>query len=85
MPEGAHKKIRSVKIYVNHYLSYGVIEGFSFIDGDGKILLEIGNTYYGYEEVLIADGEVIIGVRAKLYPGNQSYYTDLQFEVSKMF
>ncbi len=40
MPEGSHKKIRSVSIY----FSYRTIDGFSFYDKDRKLLQAIGET-----------------------------------------
>lgn len=65
MSEGVHKKIRSVRVHYDHM----GIRGFSFFDVAGVLMWEVGYTTYGYEEVLIADGEVIVGVLATLYLG----------------
>jgi hypothetical protein len=73
LPAGADKKIRSVTIY------YGIecIGGFSFLDKEGALLWDIGNTHASLkkETVQIAENEVIIGVVAKLYQGCQSVYS----------
>ncbi len=44
--------------------------GLSFFDKDGALLWKIGNTGLGYykETVELAKNEVIIGVKAKLFP-----------------
>ncbi len=76
MPKRSHNKIRSVRI---HYFDY--IRGFAFFDKEGALLWEIGDTRfkYGVKTVLIGENEVIVGVVAKLYSGNQSRYTDFSF------
>ena len=82
IPKDALKKIRSVGIHI-HYHSH--IGGFSFFDKDGALLWKIGVTtdqYDKVETVLLAENEVIVGVVAKLYPGYQSLYTDLQFQIT---
>ncbi len=69
MPEGCHNKIRSVRIY--YY--YHFIAGFSFLDKDMKLLWKIGSITQSslkVETVLIADYEVIVGVKARLYGHN---------------
>ena len=74
IPAYAISRIRSVTI---HYLVH--IDGFSFLDKDGLPLWKIGFTdssEWGRSEVLLAENEVIIGVVCKLYPGEQSTYTD---------
>jgi hypothetical protein len=85
MPEGSQDKIRSVTIHF-----YGNIYGFSFFDKDRKLLWKIGYTKSLYtvinsgdkvETVLIAENEVIVGVKARLFPGCQSVYTDFQFQI----
>ncbi len=65
MPEGAYKKIRSVRIYDNDIS----IIGFCFFDKDGKQIWMIGDNYQGYDvrTVLIKDNEVIVGVKAKVF------------------
>ncbi len=65
MPADALNKIRSVNIHYNDH----TIRGFSFFDKDGALLWEIGNTYSwpGKETVVLAENEVIIGVKAKLH------------------
>ncbi len=69
----ALNKIRSVTI---HYDGY--IKGFSFFDKDGAILYKIGYTHseVNQETELLEENEVIVGVVAKLYPGDQSCYTN---------
>jgi hypothetical protein len=39
LPEGAHKKIRSVRIF---YLEQ--VTGFSFFDKDGALIMSVGDT-----------------------------------------
>ena len=65
MPEGAYKKIRSVRIYDNDIS----IIGFNFFDKDGKLIWSIGDNYYEYDmqTVLIKDNEVIVGIKAKVF------------------
>ena len=65
MPEGAYKKIRSVRIYDNDIS----IIGFCFFDKDGKLIWTIGDNYYEYDmqTVLIKDNEVIVGIKAKVF------------------
>ena len=74
IPKDALQKIRSVTF---HYTIY-YIGGFSFFDKDGALLWKIGDTWNGLkrETVLLAENEVIVGVVAKLYSGNQSMYSD---------
>ena len=81
IPTDALHKIRSVTI---HYYP-DCIGGFSFFDKDKKLLWKIGLTYSGLsmETVGIAENERIIGVKAKLYPGDQSVYSDWQFQIGK--
>ncbi len=85
MPADAHNKIRSVTIHYEYYIE-GSIWGFSFFDKDGALLWKIGNTtdYLSMKETVeIAENERIIGVKAKLYLGWQSLYTDWQFQIGK--
>jgi hypothetical protein len=84
MPADAHNKIRSVTIYYRPKESIG---GFSFFDKDGALLWKHGFTYVGSgfskETVEIAENERIIGVKAKLFSGWQSIYSDWQFQIGK--
>jgi hypothetical protein len=69
MSKNALNKIRSVTIHYDDYR----IRGFSFFDKDGARLLKKG--FIGRRtEVLLEENEVIIGVKAKLYPGHQSFF-----------
>ncbi len=80
LPEGAHNMIRSVTIHHTN-----CIHGFSFLDKEGALLWEVGNTTepdLDVKTVLIADNEVLVGVVAKLYPGYQYLYTDFQFQIT---
>ncbi len=80
MPERSHKKIRSVNI---HYGS--CIHGFSFLDKEGTLLWEIGDTDSDWDDVdtvLLAENEVIVGVVAKLSSVCQSSYTSFQFQIA---
>ena len=77
MPDGAHRKIRSVKI---NYSSY--IRGFNFFDKDGTLLWKIGSIlpWFKVETVELAENEVIIGVVAKIrFP---AWYTDFQLQIA---
>ncbi len=83
IPEGSHKMIRLVRI---HYYP-SVITGFSFFDKDDSLIWEIGNTESEdcvFDTVMIDENEVIVGVVAKLCPGFQSLYSDLQFRVARV-
>ena len=83
MPEGAHLNIRSVHIY---YRDGNWIGGFKFYNKHNSLLWEIGFTTGSslkVETVELEDNEVIIGVKAKLTPGWQSLYTDLQFLIGR--
>ena len=76
MPEGAHKRIKSVDIIYNNNRC---IYGFQFFDKENKFIWQIGTTGSNVETVVLADNEVIIGVVAKLFPGVKSAYSDFQF------
>jgi hypothetical protein len=78
--KNAIHKIRAVTI---HYYS-NRITGFSFFDKDGALLWKIGNTYFYLREetVVLFENERIVGVVANLYPGENSRYTDFQFQIA---
>ena len=76
LPDWAQKRIRPVEI---HYHNDYAILGFMFFDKDKALLWKI--LYFCFrgldvETVELADGEVIIDVAAKLYPGMQTRYSD---------
>ena len=80
LPKNALKSIRQVTIYY-----WNCIAGFSFFDKDGTLLWRYGfTTYVGLnkETVHIDENEVIIGVKAKLYEGCQSKYSDFSFVIA---
>jgi hypothetical protein len=75
IPKDALNKIRTVNIH----FSSRCIFGFSFFDKDVALIWKIGVTTGSgsrMETVMLAGNEVIVGVVAKLYPGEQSSYTD---------
>ena len=74
MPEGAHTLIRSVDIY---YLDWCIF-GFRFFDSGHNEVWRIGGNHplAKVETVVLAEGEVIIGVVAKVFGEYQSVYTD---------
>jgi hypothetical protein len=79
IPEGCHKRIRSVSIFYSY-----CITGLSFFDKDKKLLWKLGKpTYPGddVETVLINKNEIIIGVVAKQLQGYDSWFTDFQFQI----
>ncbi len=80
IPADALNKIRSVTIYYQN----DRIWNFKFFDKDGALLWKIGSIDDGFykETVVLAENEVIVGVVAKLFPGYQSLYTDLQFQIA---
>ncbi len=69
-------RIRSVDIFHSKCL----IVGFQFFDLQLRLIFEIGNTNSGFETVVLADNEVIIGVVARLC--EQAIYTDFQFQIA---
>ncbi len=73
IPANAIQKIRSVTIH-NDVCIYG----FSFFDKDGALLWKHGwiESWFSKETVLLEENEVIVGVVAKLFRGDQSFYTD---------
>ena len=79
MPKG--RRVKSVNIYANE--DDGMVQGFKFFYEDDSIF-RIGKLSgkYGasiielHSKVVLADNEVIIGVVCKLYPGEQSVYSD---------
>ena len=81
MPEGASKKINSVDIY--YYTTNQRIRGFEFFDKKQKLIMKIGSIAGSKSTVVLAENEVIIGVIAKLVPGNQSLYSNFQFQIGK--
>ena len=82
MPEGAHLNIRSVHII---YYTGSNIGGFKFYNKHNSLLWQIGYTpsHLKVETVELEDNEVIIGVKAKLCEGYQSFYSDLQFLIGR--
>lgn len=56
------KMTKKVKIYSNTR-----VRGFEFFDENNKVILTIGKCGYRVTEVLLEDGEKIIGVVYKLY------------------
>ncbi len=79
LPEGSHKKIRSVNIYYGSF-----ILGLEFFDQNKAKLCEIGyvDSNDSVKTVVVAENEVIVGVVAKLFSGTQSCYTDFQFQIA---
>jgi hypothetical protein len=73
MPEGGHKRIKSIDIIYSHNR---MIYGFQFFDKDNTFIWQIGKTGSNVETVVLSDNEVIVGIVAKLFPGLQSAYTD---------
>ncbi len=84
LPKGSHKMIRLVSIH-NFYAEE--ICGFSFFDKEGALLWKIGITDSSLkvETVLIAENEVIVGVKAKLAKGVQSLGMDFQFLIGTIY
>ncbi len=80
IPADVINRIRSITI---HYLN--TIGGFCFFDKDGALLWKIGGfeSCMDKETVEIAENERIIGVKAKLWGGFQSIYSDWQFQIGK--
>ncbi len=85
MPEGTHKMIRSIQIFINEYVDS--ICGFYFYDKDRKLLWKIGSikSWRDVTRVELAENEVIVGVVAKLLYKHyhQSAYSDFQFLISR--
>jgi len=73
MPEGAHKRIKSVDII---YQNNRCISGFQFFDRDNMFIWQIGAHGSRVDTVVLNENEVIVGVLAKLFPGTLSAYTD---------
>ena len=73
IPERALKKIKYFRI---HYTV--CIRGFTFYDKDKKLLWRIGQTYssLSVETVMLKENEAIVCVVCKLYPGEQSRFSD---------
>ena len=83
IPKDVINKIRSVTIHYDDYTH--TIIGFSFFDKDGALLWKIGITtgnWLNDETVALAENEVIIGVKAKLYGNAQSLYTNFKFQIA---
>jgi hypothetical protein len=66
LPDGSHKKIRSVNIHYDYH-----ILGFSFRDKDGVLIWEIGDnrSKWDVKTVELAENEKIVGVVCKLFHG----------------
>ncbi len=76
MPENAFSKLKSVDIY---YKEGNGIWGFQFLDANKALIFKVGvsgESWMKVETVILKDNEVILGVVAKLFPGEQSRYTD---------
>ena len=82
IPDVVLKTMRGVTIEYSTSSFYDYIIGFTFIDKDGSKIFKIGglttNTSIDRrsETVKFGEGEIIVGVKAKLYPTGQSKYTD---------
>ncbi len=79
IPAGLPNMIRSVHIHHS-----GCIIGFSFLDKKGALLWKIGwtDSWLDLETVKLKENERIVGVVAKLRPGCQTVYRDLQFKIA---
>jgi len=82
IPDAVLKTMRGVTIQYSSTSFYDYIIGFTFIDKDGSQIFKIGglttNTSLERREETVrwGEGEIIVGVKAKLYPSGQSKYTD---------
>ena len=58
---------------------------YASIIKDRKAIWKIGFTHpkYKVETVVIEENEVIVGIVARLSPGEQFVYTNFQFQISK--
>ncbi len=73
----ANKRLKAVDIYYHS----GYIAGFQFFDKDKALIFKIGEirSYQSVKTLVLGDNEAIIGVVARLYPGDQSCYTNFAF------
>ncbi len=60
------------------------IWGFKFFDKNKLLVWKIGDdaARLNVKTVVLREKEVIIGVVAKLWLGNQTLYTDFQFQIT---
>ncbi len=79
LPEGA--AVSSIDIY--YYTTNPRVRGFEFFDKKHTLIMKIGSIAGPKQTVVLADNEVIIGVIAKLVSGNQSLYSNFQFQIGK--
>ncbi len=79
MPDGAVKVIRSVNIYDN---GEDRVYGFHFFDKDRKLMWEFGKAVGRIQTVLIAENEMIVGVRARYREHLELNFTSFQFVIA---
>jgi hypothetical protein len=66
-------RVKSIGIYYDYWIS-----GFQFFDKDRTLIFKIGWITPGDNEMRaeLGDGEVIVGVAAKLFTNCKSLYSD---------
>ena len=74
--------VAKIVVYQENY-SYAY--GFRFYSKEGKILLEVGSKFVHPTELVLEEGERVLGIKSKLgHDGKDPYHSDLQFVFGKM-
>jgi hypothetical protein len=74
--------VAKIVVYQENY-SYAY--GFRFYSKEGKILLEVGSKFVHPTELVLEEGERVLGIRSRLNnTGSGPSHNDLQFVLGKM-
>ncbi len=73
------------KIVVYQGEKYPWAYGFRFYSKKGEILLEVGEKFVHPNELVLEEGERVLGIKSRLsQQGKNPYHNDLQFVLGKM-
>ncbi len=77
------KPVAKIVVYQNGNYSYAY--GFRFYSKAGEILLEVGEKFVHSNELVLEEGERVLGIKSKLSDlGKDPHHNDLQFILGKM-
>ena len=73
------------KIFVYQNDSSSNLRGFRFYSKSGEVLLEVGTFNTLPHEILLQEGERVLGIKSRMSgKGKNEYHKDLQFIIGKL-
>ncbi len=73
------------KIVVYQDGNYSYAYGFRFYSKKGEILLEVGESFKHPTELVLEEGERVLGIKSRLsQQGKDPYHNDLQFVLGRL-